>query len=95
MLFRSVFSVAPDSGFRATYPNIEHWYFPGIAEPVSLAGLVLTPPEFDWYVIWHGRMTLATFRGNDKKIDVAERRREIIWNNLVKWDSDTQPDDAR
>jgi len=83
-----VLDVPVDSAFLASYPTLHFYYFPRVS--VSDSGTVL-PPEFDWFLIWHARAELASYRRPDA-VTIAVGMARELWQALTEEDNNTQTD---
>lgn len=84
-----VLDVPVASSYLSRYPQLAFYFYPRVS--ISETGFV-SPPEFDWFIIWHARMELASYRRGGDAMQLAERQADKHWVLLERWDSDTQTD---
>ena len=86
-----ILNVAPDSAFVSSYPKYNLWYH---YRQVHLAGsstAMTMPVEFDGFLVWRARATLASFRRPDAA-RYADNMATKIWRELVANDNDSMTD---
>lgn len=85
-----VLDVPASAAFIVNYPQLAYYYFPRVSMSDNGLGIA---PEFDWFVVWHGRMELSAFRAeNLQRTLFAEKQADKLWQDLLRGDMETQTD---
>lgn len=86
-----ILDVQPSSAWVSQYPELRVFYHRRLANLTQDSSTIGGEPEWDWFLIWHGRREMAAIR-DPAKFGLADRMAEQFWRQLIRNDTDQMSD---